>query len=91
VNRHTFDTISSRRGVYDVDVDAPSRWSDDRLDDLAGEVRLLRGEMREELRDVRQETRDLRREVREGHRWLMGLQLTTLLGLVAVAVQVATH
>jgi hypothetical protein len=65
-------------------VDAPSRWTDDRLDDLAGEVRVLRSEMREEIRE-------LRREMREGHRWLMGLQLTTLLGLAAVAVQVATH
>jgi hypothetical protein len=79
------------RSVYDGRVDARARWTDDRLDDLAGEVRVLRGEMREDFHDVRAEIRDLRREVREGHRWLMGLQLTTLLGLVAVAVQVATH
>jgi uncharacterized coiled-coil DUF342 family protein len=79
-------------------VDARSRWSDDRLDDQAGEFRSFRSEVREEFRgvreeflDVRQEIRDLRREVREGQRWLMGLQVTTLLGLVAVAVQVATH
>jgi hypothetical protein len=77
--------------VYDVGVDSPSRWTDDRLDDLAGEVRVLRTEMREEFHDVRAEIRDLRREMHESHRWLMGLQLTTLLGLVAVAVQVATH
>jgi len=65
-------------------VDARPRCTDDRIDDLAAEVRALRYEMREDIRD-------LRRGMREGHRWLMGLQLTTLLGLVAVAVQVATH
>jgi len=83
-------------------VDARPRWTDDRLDDQAEELRGFRSEVREDFRSVREEIRELRREthedirdlgreLRESHRWLIGLQLTTLLGLVAVAVQVAIH
>jgi hypothetical protein len=65
------------------------------MDDLAAGVHEGFRQVREDIRELRREThediRDLRREVRESHRWLMGLQLTTLLGLVAVAVQVAIH
>ena len=57
-----------------------TRWTDDRMDDLAGEVRELRAEMREGFRELRVEMRDLRR-------WTVNLWATTILGFVAVLVQ----
>ena len=49
------------------------RWTDDRIDDLAGEVRELRIELREEKRDLR--------------RWTINLWATTIVGFVAVLIQ----
>jgi uncharacterized coiled-coil DUF342 family protein len=47
----------------------PTRWTDERMDDLAGEVRELRVEMRYEFRALRGETREgfneLRAEIRD--------------------------
>jgi hypothetical protein len=56
------------------------RWTDDRIDDLAGEVRELRAEMREGFRELRDEMRDQRR-------WTLNLWATTLVGFVAVLVE----
>lgn len=41
------------------------QWTDERLDDLKGEVGTLRSEMRDEFRAVRTEMRDEFRAVRE--------------------------
>jgi hypothetical protein len=47
-----------------------TRWTDDRMDDLAGEVRELRVEMREEFRALRAEMREGFQIVREEMRGL---------------------
>jgi hypothetical protein len=65
------------------------RWTDDRIDDLAGEVRELRVEMREGFRELRQEMRELRSEGSLNRSWLVNLWVTTMLGFVAVLVQVS--
>jgi hypothetical protein len=49
------------------------RWTDDRIDDLAAEVRELRAELREEMRELR--------------RWTVNLWATTIIGFVAVLVE----
>ena len=60
-----------------------TRWTDDRMDDVAGEFREFRAEMREEFRAMRTEMRDgfhevraeirgLRSETQEGMRDLRG-------------------
>jgi hypothetical protein len=56
------------------------RWTDDRIDDLAGEVRQLRLEMRTEFAEVRQ-------EMREQRRLTINLWATTVIGFVAVLIQ----
>jgi hypothetical protein len=57
-----------------------TRWTDDRIDDLAGEVRQLRMEMRTEFAEVRG-------ELREMLRWTINLWATTVVGFVAVLIQ----
>ncbi len=57
-----------------------TRWTDDRMDDLAGEVRQLRTEMRTEFAEVRQ-------ELREQRRLAVNLWATTIIGFVAVLIQ----
>jgi hypothetical protein len=57
-----------------------NRWTDDRLDDLAGEVRELRAEMRDGFRELREEMRDMRR-------WTVNLWATTVVGFVALLIQ----
>jgi hypothetical protein len=57
-----------------------TRWTDDRIDDLAGEVRQLRMEMRTEFAEVRQ-------ELREQRRLTHNLWATTVIGFVAVLIQ----
>jgi hypothetical protein len=57
-----------------------TRWTDDRMDDLAGEVRQLRTEMRTEFAEVRQ-------ELREQRRLTINLWATTVIGFVAVLIQ----
>jgi len=57
-----------------------TRWTDDRIDDLAGEVRQLRMEMRTEFAEVRQ-------ELREQRRLTVNLWATTVIGFVAVLIQ----
>ncbi|TML52312.1 MAG: hypothetical protein E6G15_11130 [Actinobacteria bacterium] len=57
-----------------------TRWTDDRIDDLAGEVRQLRMEMRTEFAEVRGELREMRR-------WTINLWATTVVGFVAVLIQ----
>jgi len=75
-----------------------TRWTDDRMDDLAGEIRALRAETRDGFRDVREETRELRAELKEEmrelrvelystRRWTVNLWATTVIGFVAVLVQ----
>jgi hypothetical protein len=66
-----------------------TRWTDERMDDLAGEARALRVEMHEEFRDVRQELREVRGELSSGRRWTVNLWATTVIGFVAVLVQVS--
>jgi hypothetical protein len=57
-----------------------TRWTDDWIDDLAGEVRQLRMEMRTEFAEVRQ-------ELREQRRLTVNLRATTVIGFVAVLIQ----
>ena len=64
-----------------------TRWTDDRMDDLAGEVRELRAEMRSEFREVREEIRELRVELYSSRRWTVNLWATTVVGFVAVLIQ----
>jgi hypothetical protein len=63
------------------------RWTDDRIDDLAGEVRELRLEMGEGFREVREEMRELRGELYLTRRWTVNLWATTVLGFVALFIQ----
>jgi hypothetical protein len=63
-------------------VDARPRWTDDRLDDLAGRLETFRADTRENFSEVRADIRDVRAELR----WVVGLQVTTLLGVVALVV-----
>jgi hypothetical protein len=74
-----------------VAVTARSRWTDERIDDLAAHVdaniSALRADMREGFRDVREDIRELR----ETQRWMLGLHVTTLLGVVAIAVETIAH
>jgi hypothetical protein len=76
-------------------VSARSRWPDERIDDLAvhveGGIAELRDEMRALRSDMREEIRELRREIRENSRWQLGLHLTTLLGIAAIAIQTITR
>jgi hypothetical protein len=64
-----------------------TRWTDDRIDDLAREGRELRLEMREGFRQVREELRELRMELYSTRRWTVNLWATTVIGFVAVLVQ----
>ena len=59
------------------DVEARPRWTDERLDDLAASVGALR-----------QDLNAFRGEVRADFRWLFGLPVTTLLSVVAIAIEV---
>ncbi len=47
-----------------------TRWTDDRIDDLAVELRDFRAESRQGFRDLREEMREFRREFREEMREL---------------------
>jgi hypothetical protein len=58
------------------------------MDDLASEARALRVEMHEEFRDVRQELRELHGELSTSRRWTVNLWATTVIGFVAVLIQV---
>lgn len=53
----------------------------------------LRTEMRSEIRDVRNESneryKELRTEIREMFRWLIGIQITTLLALLGLLAKAA--
>ena len=72
-----------------------TRWSDERIDDLAltlrEEFRELRAEMREGFRDVRAEmregVRELRGEAALNRRLLLSLWATTTLGLAGLIVE----
>jgi hypothetical protein len=57
-----------------------TRWTDDRMDDLAGEVRELRAEVRDGFRELREGMRDMRR-------WTVNLWATTVVGFVALLIQ----
>ena len=64
-----------------------TRWTDDRIDDLAREGRELRLEMREGFGQVREELRELRMELYSTRRWTVNLWATTVIGFVAVLIQ----
>ena len=68
-----------------------TRWTDDRIDDLAFEVRALRGEMRDGFRELREEMcdgfRELRGEPGFNRRLLMSMWLTMLLGFAGLIVE----
>ena len=70
-----------------------TRWADERIDDLAlslrDEMRELRAEMREGFREIRADLREVRAESGLNRRWLVNLWLTTVLGFVAVLVQLS--
>lgn len=72
-----------------------TRWSDERIDDLAlslrDELRELRAEMREGFRDMRADLREVHTEGGLNRRWLVNLWLTTVLGFVAVLVQISVR
>jgi hypothetical protein len=64
-----------------------TRWTDERIDDLAVELREFRAEMRDFRREVREEMRDFRGELYSTRRWTVNLWATTVLGFVAVLIQ----
>jgi len=75
-----------------------TRWTDDRLDDLALgvrddirelrlEMREFRSEMRDEFRSVRGEIAEVRGESGMNRRLLMSLWATTLVGFVGLIVE----
>jgi hypothetical protein len=70
-----------------------TRWTDERLDDLGlalrEELRESRAEMREGFRDIRADLRESRAEAGLNRRWLANVWLTTVLGFVAVLVQLS--
>jgi len=88
-----------------------TRWTDDRLDDLALEIRGLRSEMRDGFQALRAEMSGLRAEVHDdlgalraethadsrslwseiaaSRRRLLTLQVTTVLGFIAVLIPVS--
>ena len=79
-----------------------TRWTDERIDDLAKgvreELRELRSEMREGFRGVRSEIAELRSDTNAGfravhaeiglnRRWLAGMWVTTLLGFLGLLLE----
>jgi hypothetical protein len=70
-----------------------TRWTDERLDDLAlgvrDELRELRAEMREGFREVRADIREVRGEAAINRRWLVNLWATTMLGFVSLLVEIS--
>ena len=76
-----------RRGVDDgfKDLRCEMRELGARFSERLGE---LRSEMRSEIRDARNESnerhKELRTEMREMFRWLIGIQVTTLLALLGL-------
>jgi hypothetical protein len=75
-----------------------TRWTDDRIDDLASDLRDVRTEMRQGFRELREEMREGFREVREEmrrlrgelystRRWTVNLWATTVLGFLALFIQ----
>ena len=75
-----------------------TRWTDERLDDLALgvredvrelrlEMREFRSEMRDEFRGVRGEIAEVRGEAGMNGRLLIGLWATTLLGFAGLIVE----
>lgn len=76
-----------------------TRWTDERIDDLAlgvrEEIRELRAEMREGFRELRAEMRDMRADIRQlngevvvSRRWLVNMWATSVLGFVALLLEV---
>lgn len=70
-----------------------TRWSDERIDDLALGVR-------DDLRELRADLREMRAELHEGfravysevglnRRWMAGMWITMLLGFAGLIVEVA--
>lgn len=49
----------------------------------------LRTELRSEIRDVREESNERYKELRETIRWLIGIQITTLLAVVGLLARAA--
>jgi hypothetical protein len=81
-----------------------TRWSDERIDDFAlvvrDELRELRTEMREGFSETRAEIAALRADTNASfrtvytqlgieRRWLVGMWVTTVLGFVALLVQLS--
>jgi uncharacterized coiled-coil DUF342 family protein len=75
-----------------------TRRTDERLDDLAGELREFRAESRQGFRELREQMRELRSEFQEElrqqrgelystRRWTVNLWATTVVGFVAVLIQ----
>ena len=68
-----------------------TRWSDERIDDLAFEIRSLRVELRDGFRELREEMRDGFRESRSesglNRRLLLSMWLTMMLGFAGLIVE----
>jgi hypothetical protein len=75
-----------------------TRWTDERIDDLAiscrEEMREFRAEMRDGFRQLREEMREMRADVRAlygetglNRRWVVNLWATMILGFVGLLVE----
>lgn len=68
-----------------------TRWTDDRIDDLAlsvrDEIRDLRAEIREGFREIRADLRESRGEAGSNRRVLLSMWLTMLLGFAGLIVE----
>lgn len=74
------------------------KWTDERLDDLKGEVVTLRTEMRDEFRSVRAEMSGIRSEMHAGfdslHRTMIqfgGIVIVALVGLIGTQLWIASQ
>jgi hypothetical protein len=64
-----------------------TRWTDERIDDLAFEIRSLSVEMRDGFRDVREDIREVRSEAGFNRRLLLSMWLTMMLGFAGLIVE----
>jgi hypothetical protein len=82
----TLEAITERTGRA---LDELSRRVDDGFRELRSEMREQGKELRSDIRDTRTESNDRYKELRETTRWLIGIQVATLLSVVGLLAKAA--
>lgn len=82
----TLEAITERTGKA---LEELGRRVDAGFRELRSEMREQRKELRSEIRDTRTESNDRYKELRETIRWLIGLQVATLLSVVGLLAKAA--